>query len=248
MIKVRDLKKNFGSLQVLNGISFDLDQGKVLAVIGPSGTGKSTLLRCMNYLEKPSEGILTIDDVVLDAKTAKRKEIYQLRKNTAMVFQNYNLFKNKTALQNIMEPMVSVRGMTKQEATEKASEILAAIGLSEKRNNYPSQLSGGQQQRIGIGRALAGNPKVLLIDEPTSSLDPELVGEVLNLLYKLAKEHMTMIIATHEMEFARHIADYVIFIDDGEIVEEGKPEDFFGNPKTQRAKQFLRKFDVVRRD
>lgn len=248
MIKVRYLKKNFGSLQVLNGISFDLDQGKVLAVIGPSGTGKSTLLRCMNYLEKPSEGILTIDDVVLDAKTAKRKEIYQLRKNTAMVFQNYNLFKNKTALQNIMEPMVSVRGMTKQEATEKASEILAAIGLSEKRNNYPSQLSGGQQQRIGIGRALAVNPKVLLIDEPTSSLDPELVGEVLNLLYKLEKEHMTMIIATHEMEFARHIADYVIFIDDGEIVEEGKPEDFFGNPKTQRAKQFLRKFDVVRRD
>lgn len=248
MIKVRDLKKNFGSLQVLNGISFDLDQGKVLAVIGPSGTGKSTLLRCMNYLEKPSEGIITIDDVVLDAKTAKRKDIYQLRENTAMVFQNYNLFKNKTALQNIMEPMVSVRGMTKQEATEKASEILAAIGLSEKRNNYPSQLSGGQQQRIGIGRALAVNPKVMLIDEPTSSLDPELVGEVLNLLYKLAKEHMTMIIATHEMEFARHIADYVIFIDEGEIVEEGKPEDFFGNPKTQRAKQFLRKFDVVRRD
>lgn len=242
MIQVEGLKKNFGTLQVLNGVSFKLEQGKVLVIIGPSGTGKSTLLRCINYLEKPSEGIITIENVTIDARNAKKEDIYKLRKNTAMVFQNYNLFKNKTALENIMEPMVSVQGMPKQPALEKALEILRAIGLEDKRDNYPSQLSGGQQQRIGIGRAMAVNPKVMLIDEPTSSLDPELVGEVLNLLYKLAGEHMTMIIATHEMEFAKHIADEVIFIEGGEIVERSGPETFFENPKTQRARQFLRKF------
>lgn len=244
MIRVNNLKKNFGSLQVLDGISFELKEGQVLVVIGPSGTGKSTLLRCMNYLEKPSDGVITIGDITVNAKQAKKEEIYKLRENTAMVFQNYNLFKNKTALENITEPMVSVQKMTKKQAEEKGMEILDAIGLSEKKDSYPSQLSGGQQQRIGIGRAMAVSPKVMLIDEPTSSLDPELVGEVLNLLYKLAKKHTTMIIATHEMEFARHIADYVIFIEDGKIVEEGIPEEFFGEPKTQRAQQFLKKFDV----
>lgn len=159
-----------------------------------------------------------------------------------MVFQNYNLFKNKTALENIMEPMIAVQGVAKQQAMENAAEILRAIGLEDKRNNYPSQLSGGQQQRIGIGRAMAVKPKAMLIDEPTSSLDPELVGEVLNLLYKLAREHMTMIIATHEMEFARHVADEVIFIEGGEIIERSEPKSFFDNPQTQRARQFLRKF------
>lgn len=159
-----------------------------------------------------------------------------------MVFQNYNLFKNKTALQNIMEPMISVQGMEKKKAKEKAMEILQMIGLTEKSDSYPSQLSGGQQQRIGIGRAMAVEPKVMLIDEPTSSLDPELVGEVLSLLYKLAQNHMTMIISTHEMSFAKNIADKVIFLDQGKIIEEGEPEQFFTNPKTERAKQFLRKF------
>ena len=217
---------------------------KVLAVIGPSGTGKSTLLRCINYLEKPAEGMITIDDVLLDVKSAKKDDIYRLREQTAMVFQNYNLFKNKTALENIMEPMVSVQGMSKLLAKEKATEILESIGLLEKAEYYPAQLSGGQQQRIGIGRAMAVNPKVMLIDEPTSSLDPELVGEVLNLLYKLAKERTTMIIATHEMNFAKNIADWVIFLEDGKIIEEGYPEDFFERPKTERAKQFLNKFVV----
>ncbi len=217
MIRVEGLKKSFGTLKVLNEISFELEEGKVLVVIGPSGTGKSTLLRCINYLEKPDAGIITIEGTVLDVKNAKKEDIYRLRENTAMVFQNYNLFRNRTALENIMEPMIAVQRLEKRQAVEKASEILRAIGLEDKRDSYPSQLSGGQQQRIGIGRAMAVNPKVMLIDEPTSSLDPELVGEVQNLLYKLAKEHMTMIIATHEMEFAKHIADEVIFLEGGEI-------------------------------
>lgn len=242
MIKVENLKKNFGALQVLDGISFELEKGKVLAVVGPSGTGKSTLLRCLNYLEKPSEGKITIGNISADSKKIQKQEIYRLRAKTAMVFQNYNLFKNKTALQNIMEPMISVQGMEKKKAKEKAMEILQMIGLTEKRDSYPSQLSGGQQQRIGIGRAMAVEPEVMLIDEPTSSLDPELVGEVLSLLYKLAQNHMTMIISTHEMSFAKNIADKVIFLDQGKIIEEGEPEQFFTNPKTERAKQFLRKF------
>ena len=242
MIKVENLKKNFGALQVLDGISFELEKGKVLAVVGPSGTGKSALLRCLNYLEKPSEGKITIGNISADSKKIQKQEIYRLRAKTAMVFQNYNLFKNKTALQNIMEPMISVQGMEKKKAKEKAMEILQMIGLTEKRDSYPSQLSGGQQQRIGIGRAMAVEPEVMLIDEPTSSLDPELVGEVLSLLYKLAQNHMTMIISTHEMSFAKNIADKVIFLDQGKIIEEGEPEQFFTNPKTERAKQFLRKF------
>lgn len=242
MIKVENLKKNFGALQVLDGISFELEKGKVLAVVGPSGTGKSTLLRCLNYLEKPSEGKITIGNISADSKKIQKQAIYRLRAKTAMVFQNYNLFKNKTALQNIMEPMISVQGMEKKKAKEKAMEILQMIGLTEKRDSYPSQLSGGQQQRIGIGRAMAVEPEVMLIDEPTSSLDPELVGEVLSLLYKLAQNHMTMIISTHEMSFAKNIADKVIFLDQGKIIEEGEPEQFFTNPKTERAKQFLRKF------
>ena len=234
MIKVENLKKNFGALQVLDGISFELEKGKVLAVVGPSGTGKSTLLRCLNYLEKPSEGKITIGNISADSKKIQKQEIYRLRGKTAMVFQNYNLFKNKTALQNIMEPMISVQGMEKKKAKEKAMEILQMIGLTEKSDSYPSQLSGGQQQRIGIGRAMAVEPEVMLIDEPTSSLDPELVGEVLSLLYKLAQNHMTMI--------AKNIADKVIFLDQGKIIEEGEPEQFFTNPKTERAKQFLKKF------
>lgn len=244
MIKVQNLKKKFGNLKVLDGISFELEEGKVLAVIGPSGTGKSTLLRCLNFLEKPADGTISIDNISLDVKTATKDDIYRLRSQTAMVFQNYNLFKNKTALENIMAPMISVQHMTKAEAKGKAMDILKAIGLLDKQAHYPSQLSGGQQQRIGIGRALAVNPKVMLIDEPTSSLDPELVGEVLALLYKLAKERTTMIIATHEMEFAKHIADYVIFLDEGKIIEEGDPESFFGFPKTERTKQFLKKFEL----
>lgn len=243
MIRVEGLNKSFGALHVLKDVSIQLEEGKVLVLIGPSGTGKSTLLRCINYLEKPDSGRITIDQISVEAKNHKKAEEYELRAKTAMVFQNYSLFKNKTALENIMEPLVSVQKVPKKEAREQAHKILEAIGLTEKENAYPSQLSGGQQQRIGIGRAMAVNPKVMLIDEPTSSLDPELVGEVLNLLYKLAKQRTTMIIATHEMEFARHIADHVIFLDEGEIIEEGEPEEIFTHPKTERMRQFLRKFE-----
>lgn len=243
MIKVEKLNKSFGALHVLKDVSIQLEEGKVLVLIGPSGTGKSTLLRCMNYLEKPDSGVITIDQISVDAGRHKKAEEYELRAKTAMVFQNYSLFKNKTALQNIMEPLTAVQKLPKKEAALQAREILNAIGLGEKENAYPSQLSGGQQQRIGIGRAMAVKPKVMLIDEPTSSLDPELVGEVLNLLYQLAKQKTTMIIATHEMEFARHIADHVVFLDGGEIIEEGTPEKIFSHPNTPRMQQFLRKFN-----
>lgn len=243
MINIQHLSKSYGELKVLKDVSLQLEEGKVLVLIGPSGTGKSTLLRCLNYLEKPDEGIITIGDVTIDAKNHKKNEVYNLRKKSAMVFQNYSLFRHKTALQNIMTPMVDVQGIPKVEAEKRARDILQSIGLTEKADEYPAHLSGGQQQRIGIGRALAVNPKVLLIDEPTSSLDPELVGEVLNLLYKLAKQNVTMIIATHEMEFARHIADKVIFFDEGQIVEQGTPEEIFDHPTKPRTKQFLKKFD-----
>lgn len=243
MICVRDLNKSFGSLRVLKNVSLQLEEGKVLVLIGPSGTGKSTLLRCINYLEKPDAGIITIDQLSVDAQNHKKTEVYKLRSKTAMVFQNYSLFKNKTALENIMEPLTAVQKIPRKTAEIQAREILEAIGLSEKADSYPSQLSGGQQQRVGIGRAMAVRPEVMLIDEPTSSLDPELVGEVLNLLYKLAKQKTTMIIATHEMEFAKHIADHVVFLEDGEIVEEGSPEKIFSAPETQRMQQFLRKFE-----
>ncbi len=244
MIEIQNLVKHFGTLKVLDGISFRLEKGQVLAVIGPSGTGKSTLLRCINFLERPNQGIIHIGDTQVNAAKASRKEILALRKHTSMVFQNYNLFKNKTAIQNVMEPMVAVQGMSAQEAEKRALEILQLIGLSDKRDSYPSRLSGGQQQRVGIGRAMAVNPDVILFDEPTSSLDPELVGEVLEVIRNLARQHRTMIITTHEMNFARSVADRVIFLSDGKIAEEGTPEEVFDHPQQERTRQFLRKFSA----
>lgn len=245
MIKVTDLHKSFGELAVLKGIDFQADTGEVIVIIGPSGMGKSTFLRCINYIERPEKGIIEIDNVKVDAEKCTEKEIKQLRLKTSMVFQNYNIFKNKTVIENVMLPMTSVQKIEKEIAKEKALQYLDQVGLLDKVNEYPSRLSGGQQQRVGIARAMAGNPKLILLDEPTSSLDPELVLGILDILRNLANEHKrTMIIVTHEMSFAKEIADRIIFMDDGRIIEEGTPEKIFSNPQNERTKRFLERFQT----
>jgi putative amino-acid transport system ATP-binding protein len=240
MIKVRDLHKSFGSLEVLKGIDLEVEKGEVIVIIGPSGSGKSTFLRCLNFLEQPNSGSIKIGDLDVDVRKASKKDIHSIRKHSAMVFQNYNLFKNKTALQNITEALLIVQNTEKNKAKKRAEELLAQVGLSEKRDTYPSALSGGQQQRVSIARAMAVNPEVILFDEPTSALDPELVGEVLGVIRSLAQKHMTMIIVTHEMSFAKDVADRVIFMDEGKIVEQGTPEAIFTNAKEERTKRFLK--------
>lgn len=240
MIKIRNLHKSFGALQVLKGIDFTASEGEVVAVIGPSGMGKSTFLRCINFIEKPEKGILEIDGIEVDAQTCKEKEIRNFRMKASMVFQNYNVFKNKTVLQNVMLPMTAVQKIDKQTAQTNALEYIRQVGLTDKIDAYPSRLSGGQQQRVGIARAMAVNPKVMLFDEPTSSLDPELVTGILEIIRRLAKEHkQTMLIVTHEMRFAQEIADRVLFMDNGMILEEGTPENMFINPQNERMKRFL---------
>ncbi|MFD0677272.1 MULTISPECIES: amino acid ABC transporter ATP-binding protein [unclassified Paenibacillus] len=241
MITLTKITKSFGCNQVLRGIDLTVNKGEVVAILGPSGSGKTTLLRCMNYLEKPNEGFITIDDFSVDCKRASKKEIHQLRQKTAMVFQQYNLFRHKTALENVMEGLVIVKKQSKDEARRRSVELLEKVGLGSKLDSYPSQLSGGQQQRVGIARALALNPAVILFDEPTSALDPELVGEVLSVIRKIAKEGITMVIVTHEMTFAQDVASHVVFMDEGVIVEEGKPAELFNEPKEERTKQFLRR-------
>lgn len=245
MIKVTDLHKSFGELAVLKGIDFQADTGEVIVIIGPSGMGKSTFLRCINYIERPEKGIIEIDNAKVDAEKCTEKEIKQLRLKTSMVFQNYNIFKNKTVIENVMLPMTSVQKIEKEIAKEKALQYLDQVGLLDKVNEYPSRLSGGQQQRVGIARAMAVNPKLILLDEPTSSLDPELVLGILDILRNLANEHKrTMIIVTHEMSFAKEIADRIIFMDDGRIIEEGTPEKIFSNPQNERTKRFLERFQT----
>ena len=245
MIKVTDLHKSFGELAVLKGIDFQADTGEVIGIIGPSGMGKSTFLRCINYIERPEKGIIEIDNVKVDAEKCTEKEMKQLRLKTSMVFQNYNIFKNKTVIENVMLPMTSVQKIEKEIAKEKALQYLDQVGLLDKVNEYPSRLSGGQQQRVGIARAMAVNPKLILLDEPTSSLDPELVLGILDILRNLANEHKrTMIIVTHEMSFAKEIADRIIFMDDGRIIEEGTPEKIFSNPQNEITKRFLERFQT----
>jgi L-cystine transport system ATP-binding protein len=239
MIEVKGLRKSFGSLQVLKGIDLKVEKGEVVVILGPSGSGKTTFLRSLNFLEHPDDGEITIGDIHVTCKEATKKQILQIRRNTAMVFQLYNLFKNKTALENVMEGLVVARNFSKDEAEEISRKILAKVGLAEKYHAYPSQLSGGQQQRVGIARALALNPEVILFDEPTSALDPELVGEVLSVMKKVAKEGLTMIVVTHEISFARDIANRVVFIDGGVIVEQGTPQEVLFHPKEERTKQFL---------
>ncbi|MBW5449276.1 ATP-binding cassette domain-containing protein [Cohnella sp. CFH 77786] len=242
MIQLKGITKSFGRQQVLKGIGLTVEKGEVVVILGPSGSGKTTLLRCINYLEKPGGGEIRIGDCRVDCRAASKKDIRELRKRTAMVFQQYNLFRHKTALENVMEGLVVVQKVPKEEARARSVQLLEKVGLGAKLDAYPSQLSGGQQQRVGIARALALNPEVILFDEPTSALDPELVGEVLAVIRKIAKEGITMIIVTHEMGFAQDVANHVIFMDEGVVVEEGRPNEIFTSPKEERTKQFLKRF------
>ena len=235
-VKVRNLVKHFDKLKVLCGIDLTVTEGEVVCIIGPSGSGKSTLLRCLNRLEEPTGGEIIVDDAVV---TDKKTNINKVRENIGMVFQSFNLFSNFTVLENIMFAPVELKKMTKAEAKAKAMELLAHVGLADKANAYPHQLSGGQQQRVAIARSLAMNPDIMLFDEPTSALDPEMVGEVLAVMKELAAAGMTMIVVTHEMGFARDVADRVIFMADGVIVEEGTPEEIFTDPQNPRTKEFL---------
>ncbi|MFP3387562.1 amino acid ABC transporter ATP-binding protein [Brevibacillus sp. SIMBA_040] len=237
-IQVKDLHKSYGKLEVLKGIDCEIKEGEVVCVIGPSGSGKSTFLRCLNLLEQITSGqVLIGQHDITNAKT----DINMVRTEVGMVFQQFNLFPHKTALENVMLAPVIVKHESKEAARAKALELLAKVGLKEKADSYPGNLSGGQMQRVAIARALAMNPKIILFDEPTSALDPELVGEVLNVMKDLAQEGMTMVVVTHEMGFAREVADRVIFMDQGYIVEEGNPEEIFRAPKNERTQAFLRK-------
>ncbi|HHY74744.1 MAG TPA: amino acid ABC transporter ATP-binding protein [Bacillus bacterium] len=244
MIQINYLSKSFQELEVLKNINLHVNTGEVVAILGPSGSGKSTLLRCLNGLEEMTKGRIEVAGAVIDCEQSKKvqsKAIRQIRLQTGMVFQQFNLYPHKTALENVTEALLVVRKWTKEKAIEKGEMLLARVGLLEKKDVYPSRLSGGQQQRVAIARALAAEPAVMLFDEPTSALDPELVGEVLAVMKELAKEGMTMLIVTHEMEFAQEVADRIIFMDGGNIVEQGTPEEFFNNTQTERAQKFLKK-------
>jgi L-cystine transport system ATP-binding protein len=243
MIEFRNIHKAFGDNEVLKGINCTIPTGSVTVIIGSSGSGKTTLLRSVNFLEKADRGEIVLDDLHIDVEKASKGDIHKMRQRTAMVFQMYNLFKNKTALENIMEGLTVVKKMPKTEAKEKALYFLEKVGLLNKANSYPSELSGGQQQRIGIARALALNPDVILFDEPTSALDPELVGEVLEVMKKVTQEvNCTLVVVTHEINFAREVADHIIFMDNGVIVEQGPPLEILSNPKEDRTKQFLSRY------
>ena len=237
MIQIKDLKKSFGNLNVLKGVNLTIAEQEVLVIIGPSGCGKSTLLRCMNFLEEPTSGTVAIDGVVLKNDAS----INEVRKEVGMVFQRFNLFPHMTVLENLMLAPMKVRGVDKAEAEATAKKYLEKVGMADKANNYPEQLSGGQQQRVAIARALCMKPKVMLFDEPTSALDPEMINEVLDVMKTLAHEGMTMVVVTHEMGFAREVGDRVIFLYEGNILEEGTPDDIFFHAKEERTKSFLSK-------
>ena len=241
MLKLEHVKKSFGENRVLKDVSMEVKKGEVVVILGPSGSGKTTLLQCMNFLEKADSGTMTFDDMHISLEAVSKKEIQKIRKKTGFVFQNYNLFRNKTAIQNVAEGLIIGRKIPAEEALETAKRALDRVGLSQRYDYYPTQLSGGQQQRVGIARAIALNPEVILFDEPTSALDPELISGVLEVMKSLAEDKTTMVVVTHEMSFAREAADRVIFMDGGVIVEEGTPEEIFTAPQEERTWQFLRR-------
>lgn len=244
IVQVENLSKSFGSLEVIRDVSFTVGRGEVLGIIGPSGSGKSTMLRCITQLEKVSGGSISIcgKQMVKDGMYANKKELQQIGLNAGLVFQNFNLFPHFTVLRNITEAQIHVLGRSKAQAQQRARELLAKMGLSDKENSYPCELSGGQQQRVSIARALALDPQVLFFDEPTSALDPELTGEILKVIRELAQEHMTMVVVTHEMAFARDLSDRIIFMDGGVIVEQGTAQEVINNPQQERTKAFLSRF------
>ena len=241
MLKIENLRKSFGPLEVLRGVSLTVEQGDVVAILGPSGSGKTTLLRCINFLETASGGTMTFDGESFQLDHMSKKDIARLRKKTAFVFQDYNLFRNKTALQNVTEGLTVARKLPREYATAIAKKALQKVGMADREDHYPHQLSGGQQQRAAIARAIAAEPEIIFFDEPTSALDPELTGEVLSVMRQLADEGMTMLVVTHEMGFAREVGTRVLFMDGGHILEQDEPHAFFAHPKEPRTIEFLSK-------
>lgn len=242
MLEIRNLRKAFGPLQVLKGIDLDVNKGDVVAILGSSGSGKTTMLRCLNFLERADAGTMDFDGRRIELHRATHAEINTLRRRTGFVFQNYNLFANKTALQNVTEGLIIARKMPRRTAEELAHAQLVKVGMDDRADYYPSQLSGGQQQRVAIARAMAADPEILYFDEPTSALDPELTGEVLTVMRQLAQEGRTMLVVTHEMDFARHVANRVVFMEQGVIVEQNTAEAFFNDPQQPRTQEFLQTY------
>lgn len=241
VLRAEGIKKSFGNNKILHGVDLEVAKGDVVVILGPSGAGKTTFLRCINFLEKPNDGSIQINELKVNAHGVTKKEIVQLRRRTAMVFQQYNLFKNKTSVENITEGLIHVQKKSREEAIAIAKEHLDKVGLSDKYDAYPANMSGGQQQRVGIARALSLKPEVVLFDEPTSALDPELVGDVLSVMRQIAKKGITMIVVTHEIQFAMDIATKVVVMDKGQIIEQGTPKEIFSNAKEERTRQFLKK-------
>jgi len=239
VVKLKNIHKSFGKNHILKGVDLNIKKGEVVVILGPSGSGKTTLLRTINFLDSADDGSVTVNDFTLDCKKHSKSQVIELRRKTAMVFQNYNLFQNKTILENVMEGLITVKKFRKSDAEAASRKILEKVGLTERCDFYPSQISGGQQQRAGIARALILDPEVILFDEPTSALDPELVGEVLNTIKAVAKTGITMIVVTHEISFAREVANRIIFMEGGIVVEEGDPKEILNHPKEPRTQQFL---------
>ena len=240
MLEVRNVHKSFEGVEILKGIDLTVDKGDVVAILGPSGSGKTTFLRCINFLERADAGEMVFDGETFDLAAVRRRDVARIRRKTAFVFQNYNLFLNKTVLDNVTLGLTAVRNLPRAEATDRAMDALIRVGMADKFQSYPNQLSGGQQQRVAIARGLATEPEIIYFDEPTSALDPELIGEVLSVMRKLAEEGMTMLVVTHEMEFARSVSGKVLFMEGGQVIESAPTADFFANPQQPRSREFIR--------